>query len=328
MFKGLLVDKVNEQYSVKVAELDDNHLPEGDVTVRIFYSTINYKDALAITGKGPIVRSFPMTPGIDFSGVVEDSNHPEFKAGDKVILNGWGVGESHSGGLAQKARVNGDWLIPLPDNLTLKDAMALGTAGYTAMLCVLALLRHGLKPSDGEIAVTGATGGVGSVAILILKELGYKAVAITGKLSETDYLLDLGAHEVIDRALYASPAKPLLKERWAGVIDVLGGNTLASLCASTKYHGVVTACGLAESMDLPASVAPFILRGVTLVGVDSVKCPKETRLEAWAMLSEKINLSKLNTVISEIKLEDAINYSKLLLSGTFKGRIIVDLSSN
>jgi len=324
MFKSLLIEKIDEEYSVRVTELADDQLPEGDVTVRISHSTLNYKDALAITGIGPVVRNFPMVPGIDFAGVVEHSSHPEFKAGDNVILNGWGVGESHWGGLAQKARVKGDWLIKLPDNLSPRDAMAIGTAGYTAMLCVLALLRHGLKPSDGEIAVTGATGGVGSVAILLLKHLGYSVTAITGKLSESNYLLNLGAHEVLDRAIYASPTKPLLKERWAGVIDVLGGNTLASLCASTKYGGIVTACGLAESIELPSSVAPFILRGITLVGIDSVHCPKATRLAAWSRLSEQVNLDKLRSMVSEITLEEVPHFSKLILSGDLKGRIIVD----
>jgi acrylyl-CoA reductase (NADPH) len=324
MFKSLLIEKIDEEYSVRVTELADDQLPEGDVTVRISHSTLNYKDALAITGIGPVVRNFPMVPGIDFAGVVEHSSHPEFKAGDNVILNGWGVGESHWGGLAQKARVKGDWLIKLPDNLSPRDAMAIGTAGYTAMLCVLALLRHGLKSSDGEIAVTGATGGVGSVAILLLKHLGYSVTAITGKLSESNYLLNLGAHEVLDRAIYASPTKPLLKERWAGVIDVLGGNTLASLCASTKYGGIVTACGLAESIELPSSVAPFILRGITLVGIDSVHCPKATRLAAWSRLSEQVNLDKLRSMVSEITLEEVPHFSKLILSGDLKGRIIVD----
>lgn len=324
MFKSLLIEKIDEEYSVRVTELADDQLPEGDVTVRISHSTLNYKDALAITGIGPVVRNFPMVPGIDFAGVVEHSSHPEFKAGDNVILNGWGVGESHWGGLAQKARVKGDWLIKLPNNLSPRDAMAIGTAGYTAMLCVLALLRHGLKPSDGEIAVTGATGGVGSVAILLLKHLGYSVTAITGKLSESNYLLNLGAHEVLDRAIYASPTKPLLKERWAGVIDVLGGNTLASLCASTKYGGIVTACGLAESIELPSSVAPFILRGITLVGIDSVHCPKATRLAAWSRLSEQVNLDKLRSMVSEITLEEVPHFSKLILSGDLKGRIIVD----
>ncbi|MDR5172850.1 oxidoreductase [Methylobacillus flagellatus] len=326
MFKGLLIEKINEEYSVRLTELDDAQLLNGDVTVRVSHSTINYKDALAITGKGSIVRSFPMVPGIDFAGVVEQSNHPDFVPGDNVILNGWGVGESHWGGLAQKARVKGDWLIPLPANISSRDAMALGTAGYTAMLCILAILRHGVRPEDGEIAVTGATGGVGSVAISALSQLGYKVAAITGKSTGTDYLLNLGANEVLDRSSLG-PNKPLLKERWVGVIDVLGGNTLANLCASTKYQGIVTACGLAESMELPATVAPFILRGITLVGIDSVRCPKEHRLEAWAKLSEYIDSSKLQAIITEIKVEDAPHYSKLLMDGVFKGRIVVNMDA-
>ncbi len=324
MFKGLLIEKDNEDYSVRLTELADEQLPEGDVTVRISHSTINYKDALAITGKGPIVRCFPMVPGIDFVGVVEQSNHRDFVPGDSVILNGWGAGESHWGGLAQKARVHGDWLIPLPANISPRNAMALGTAGFTAMLCILAILRHGLKPEDGAIAVTGATGGVGSVAILVLSKLGYKVTALTGKLTETDYLLNLGATEIIDRSTLG-PNKPLLKERWAGVIDVLGGNTLANLCASTKYRGIVTACGLAESMELPATVAPFIFRGITLVGIDSVRCSKAHRLEAWARLSESIDMHKLKDLITEIKPEDAPHYCKLLIDGVFKGRIVVNM---
>jgi acrylyl-CoA reductase (NADPH) len=273
MFKGILIEKDEAGYRAALTDLEEAQLPEGDVTVQVSHSTLNYKDALAITGKGPVVRTFPMVPGIDLAGTVAHSTHPDYAAGDAVILNGWGVGETHWGGLAQKARVNGNWLVPLPAPFTPQQAMAIGTAGYTAMLCVLALERNGVTPAHGEILVTGAAGGVGSVATAVLTRLGYRVVAVSGRPAETGYLKQLGAVEVLDRATFATPGKPLGKERWAGAVDVVGSHTLANVCATTKYRGVVTACGLAGGMDFPATVAPFILRGVTLVGIDSVMCP-------------------------------------------------------
>ncbi|WP_245835126.1 MDR family oxidoreductase [Methylobacillus rhizosphaerae] len=319
-----MIEKSDTKYSTTLKELDEAQLPEGDVTVKVSYSTINYKDALAITGKGPIVRNFPMIPGIDFVGVVEQSSHPDFKVGDNVILNGWGVGETHWGGLAQLARVNGDWLIPLPPTLSPKHAMTLGTAGYTAMLCIQALLQHGLKPEDGEIAVTGATGGVGSVATLILSQLGFQVVAITSSLVESDYLKSLGATEVMDKALLPPPSKPLLKERWAAAIDVLGGKTLSSLCSSTRYQGIVAACGLAESIDLPITVAPFILRGVTLAGIDSVRRSKADRIIAWERLAKLADSARLEALTTEISLEDVPRYCDQLLNNQFRGRFVVN----
>jgi len=268
MFKGILIEKDDAGYRAAVKEIDDSQLPEGDVTVRVDYSSLNYKDGLAITGKGPVVRKFPMVPGIDIAGTVEASDNAEYKVGDRVVLNGWGVGETHWGGLAQKARLKGDWLVPLPAAFSARQAVSIGTAGYTAMLCVLALEKQGVKPGDGEIVVTGAAGGVGSVAIAVLNRLGYTVVAVSGRPEETDYLKQLGAAEVLERSLFSAPGKPLGKERWAGAVDVVGSHTLANICATTRYRGVVTACGLAGGMDLPASVAPFILRGVTLVGID------------------------------------------------------------
>ncbi|HYP70576.1 MAG TPA: MDR family oxidoreductase, partial [Variovorax sp.] len=269
-FQAIVIDKdENGRYRAEQRPLPDTALPDGDVTVGVQYSTINYKDGLAITGKAPVVRKFPLVAGIDFSGVVEQSTHPEWKPGDRVVLNGWGVGESHSGGLGQLARVKGDWLVPLPDGLSARQAMAIGTAGYTAMLCVMALEKHGIQPADGDILVTGANGGVGTVAISLLSKLGYRVVASTGRLGEVDFLKQLGAAEVIDRAELSSPGKPLGKERWAGVVDAVGSHTLANACATTRYRGAVAACGLAQGMDFPASVAPFILRGITLFGIDS-----------------------------------------------------------
>ena len=281
MFRGILIEKDESGYRATVKDMDEAGLPDGNVTVRVSHSTLNYKDGLAITGKGPVVRKFPMIPGIDLVGVVEESTHPEHKVGDSVLLNGWGVGEGHWGGLAQKARLNGDWLIPLPASFSPAQAMAIGTAGYTAMLCVLALEKHGVKPTDGEILVTGAAGGVGSVATAVLAKLGYAVVAATGRTQDEEYLKSLGATEVLDRALFSAPGKPFGKERWAGAVDVVGSHVLANVCATTKYRGVVAACGLAAGMDFPATVAPFILRGVTLAGIDSVMCPRADRLLAW-----------------------------------------------
>ncbi|MDS4073876.1 MAG: MDR family oxidoreductase, partial [Defluviicoccus sp.] len=284
MFKGILINKDEAGYRAALHDIDEAQLPEGDVTVRISWSTLNYKDGLAITGKSPVVRKFPMVPGIDFAGTVVASSHPDWKPDDAVILNGWGVGETHWGGLAQMARVKGDWLVPLPAAFSPRQAMAIGTAGYTAMLCVLALEKHGITPSDGEILVTGANGGVGSVAVAILARLGYRVIASTGRPAEADHLKRLGAAEVIDRAELATPGKPLGKERWAGVVDAVGSHTLANACATTRYRGAVAACGLAQGMDFPSSVAPFILRGVTLYGIDSVMAPQALRREAWSRL--------------------------------------------
>ncbi len=326
MFKGILIKKDESGYRAALTDLDEGRLPEGDVTVRVSHSTLNYKDALAITGKGPVVRTFPMVPGIDLAGTVEHSTHPDYKAGDVVILNGWGVGETHWGGLAQKARLNGHWLVPLPAQFTPQQAMAIGTAGYTAMLCVLALERHGVTPSHGEILVTGAAGGVGSVATAVLTRLGYRVVAVSGRPAETDYLKHLGAVEVLDRATFATPGKPLGRERWAGAVDVVGSHTLANVCATTKYRGVVTACGLAGGMDFPATVAPFILRGVTLVGIDSVMCPRPERLEAWRRLGSDLDVSKLAAISQEVGLADVLPLASKLLNGEVRGRVVVDVN--
>ncbi len=325
MFKGILIEKDDAGYRAAVRDIDDAQLPTGDVTVRVSHSTLNYKDALAITGKGPVVRKFPMVPGIDLVGTVESSTHPDHRPGDAVLLNGWGVGEVHWGGLAQKARLNGDWLIPLPSAIAPRQATAIGTAGYTAMLCVLALEKHGVKPADGEILVTGAAGGVGSVAIAILAKLGYTVVAATGRPQDADYLRQLGAAEVLDRSQFTSPGKPLGKERWAGAVDVVGSHVLANVCATTKYRGVVTACGLAGGMDLPATVAPFILRGVTLAGIDSVMCPRIERLQAWQRLGTDLDMDKLGAISHEVGLAEAIPLASRLLNGEVRGRIVVDV---
>ena len=326
MFKGILIEKDESGYRANVKDIDDAQLPDGNVTVRVGFSTLNYKDGLAITGKGPVVRKFPMVPGIDLAGVVEESAHPDYKAGDAVVLNGWGVGEGHWGGLAQKARLNGDWLVPLPARFTPQQAMSIGTAGYTAMLCVLALERHGVKPGDGEIVVTGAAGGVGSVAIAVLSKLGYSVVAVTGRSDDADYLKQLGAVEILDRSQFSAPGKPLSKERWAGAVDVVGSHTLANICASTRYRGVVTACGLAGGMDFPSTVAPFILRGVTLAGVDSVMAPRAERLEAWRRLAQDLDVARLELMTHEIGLGGAVATAAALLEGKVRGRVVVDVN--
>jgi acrylyl-CoA reductase (NADPH) len=326
MFKGILIEKDEAGYRAALTDLDEAGLPEGDVTVRVSHSTLNYKDALAITGKGPVVRKFPMVPGIDLAGTVEHSTHPDYETGEAVILNGWGVGETHWGGLAQKARMNGNWLVPLPGQFTPQQAMAIGTAGYTAMLCVLTLERHGVTPAHGEILVTGAAGGVGSVATAVLTRLGFNVVAVSGRPSEADYLKSLGAVEVLDRAMFATPGKPLGKERWAGAVDVVGSHTLANVCATTKYRGVVTACGLAGGMDFPATVAPFILRGVTLAGIDSVMCPRRERLEAWRRLGSDLDISKLAAISNEVGLSEVIPLAAQLLNGEVRGRVVVDVN--
>nr|WP_254218377.1 MDR family oxidoreductase [Burkholderia multivorans] len=322
-----MIDKDETGQRTRVQTLDDAQLPDGNVTVRVAYSTLNYKDALAITGKSPVVRRFPMVPGIDVVGEVEDSAHPDYRRGDRVVLNGWGVGETHWGGLAQKARVDGDWLVPLPDAFSPQQAMAIGTAGYTAMLCVMALERHGVRAGDGEIVVTGAAGGVGSVATAILARLGYRVVAVTGRPEDGDYLRALGAAEILDRAQFSAPGKPLGKERWAGAVDVAGSHVLANVCATTRYRGVVTACGLAAGMDFPATVAPFILRGVTLVGIDSVMCPRDERLTAWRRLATDLDVAKLGDIGREVGLADAIPLADELIRGKVRGRIVVDVNA-
>ncbi|AOF86001.1 quinone oxidoreductase, YhdH/YhfP family protein [Hydrogenophaga sp. RAC07] len=331
MFNALVITKPESGYRCDLTELDEAQLPTtGDVTVRVDYSTLNYKDGLAITGKSPVVRSFPMVPGIDFAGSVTQSDHPKWKAGDRVLLNGFGVGETHWGGLAQMARVKGDWLVALPDNLSERDAMALGTAGYTAMLCVMALQRHwadaGVAPGSGEVLVTGANGGVGSVAISLLTGLGHTVVASTGRPQEADYLKSLGAAAVIDRNELGAPGKPLQKERWIGVVDSVGSHTLANACASTRYGGAVAACGLAQGMDLPASVAPFILRGVTLYGIDSVMAPMARREAAWKALANTINREQLAAITNEIGLAGAIAAGSEILAGRVRGRLVVDVN--
>jgi acrylyl-CoA reductase (NADPH) len=325
MFRAILINKDDQGYRAEVSQVDEANLPEGDVKVRVHYSTLNYKDGLAITGKGPVVRSFPMVPGIDFAGEVLESSGAEFKAGDMVLLNGWGVGEGHWGGLAQQARVKSEWLIPLPKGFTAKQALAIGTAGYTAMLCVMALQKHGLKPSDGEVLVTGAAGGVGSFAITLLSKLGFKVVASTGRMAEADYLNKLGATEVIDRTTLSAPGKPLAKERWAAVVDSVGSHTLANACAQTKSDGAVAACGLAQGMDFPSSVAPFILRGVTLYGINSVTVPKAKRIAAYEQLSKLVDLKTLEEISHEISLQESIKYAAELMAGNVRGRLIVDV---
>ncbi len=326
MFKAVLVNKDDRGYRAELAQVDGASLPEGNVKVKVLYSTLNYKDGLAITGKGPVVRSFPMVPGIDFAGEVLESSSSDFKVGDRVLLNGWGVGEGHWGGLAQIARVNADWLIPLPKGFSAKQALAIGTAGYTAMLCVMALQKHGLKPADGEILVTGAAGGVGSFAVALLSKLGFKVVASTGRLAEADYLKQLGATEVIDRSALSAPGKPLAKERWAGVVDSVGSYTLANACAQTKSDGAVAACGLAQGMDFPSTVAPFILRGITLYGINSVTVPRAKRIAAYEQLSQLVDLKTLDEISQEISLEESISYAAELMAGNVRGRLIVDVN--
>jgi acrylyl-CoA reductase (NADPH) len=322
----ILVERDAQPYRASVKKIDESQLPAGDVTVRVDYSTLNYKDALAITGKAPVVRQFPMVPGIDFAGVVEHSTNSAYQRGDKVVLNGWGVGESHWGGLAQVARVKGEWLVPLPAALSTRQAMAIGTAGYTAMLCVMALERHGLTPHSGEILVTGAAGGVGSIAVALLSKLGFQVAAMTGRPAEAEFLKQLGASEIIDRATFAAPGKPLAKERWAGAIDAVGSHTLVNICASLRYGGVVAACGLAGGMDFPATVAPFILRGVVLMGIDSVMRPRADRVEAWRRLARDLESKPLELLTEEISLAQTIDRASLLLEGRVRGRTVVDVN--
>lgn len=327
MFSAIVIDKTDEGQTVTLQQLDESALPEGDVTIDVAYSTLNFKDGLAITGSSPVVRKFPMVPGIDLVGTVATSSHADWKAGDTVVLNGWGVGEGHWGGLAQKARLKGDWLVPLPGAFTPAQAMAIGTAGYTAALCVDALVDWGVKPEQGEILVTGATGGVGSVAIALLKKLGFSVAALTGKPGEADYLKALGAETIIDRAEMAEKGRPLQKERWAGVVDTAGSYTLANACAQTRYGGAVAACGLAQGADFPATVMPFILRGVSLLGIDSVMAPKAKRLKAWDRLARDLDPAALETIGHTIGLREAIEAAGKFMSGEVKGRYIVDVNA-
>lgn len=326
MFDAIVIEKADETQTVAYKQVSTDQLPDGDVRVEVAYSTLNYKDALAITGRAPVVRVFPMVPGIDFSGVVRQSAHPDYKPGDRVVLNGWGVGETHWGGLAKEARVKGDWLVPLPAGISLRRAMAIGTAGYTAMLCVMALARNGVTPERGEIAVTGAAGGVGSVAIALLASRGYQVAAVTGRAEEADYLKDLGATSIVDRAELAGKPRALNKERWAGAIDVAGSTPLANLLSMIRYGGTVAACGLAAGMDLPASVAPFILRGVTLAGVDSVMCPAKTRREAWHLLANELDLDKLDALSVELPFDKVIETAPKFLDGQIRGRVVVPIA--
>jgi acrylyl-CoA reductase (NADPH) len=326
MFNCLLVTKDDQGYKTSFTQLSDDNLLQGNVLVKVLYSTLNYKDALAITGKAPVIRSFPMIPGIDFVGTVQESESNVFQVGEHVLLNGFGVGEKHMGGLSQKAKVSSDWLIPLPKNISSLQAMSIGTAGYTAMLCILALEKSGLTPDKGKVLVTGATGGVGSFSVKLLSLMGYTVVASTGSTEQYDYLYDLGASEIIDRTSLSAPDKPLLKEQWAGAIDSIGSHTLANVCASIQYGGSVAACGLAQGMDLPASVAPFILRGVSLLGVDSVMRPKKDRVEAWQKLSELLPENEMQSIAQVIGLEASIDVADKLLKGDVTGRVVVDVN--
>lgn len=323
MFRAILVNRDDQGYHAEVTMLDEAQLPAGDVLISVLYSSLNYKDALAITGRGPVIRQFPIVPGIDLVGIVEHSDHPDFRRGDQVLLNGCGVGEVHWGGLAEKARLSGDCLIPLPSRLTPRQVMIVGTAGYTAMLCVMALQRQGLAPDAGEVLVTGANGGVGSFAVALLARLGYRVVAVTGRTEETDYLHSLGAAVILPRSDFNEPGKPFQKERWAGAIDCVGSHTLANVLAGIRYGGVVAACGLAQGAELPTSVLPFILRGVTLVGVDSVMAPRALRLDAWEQLSCLVDDDLLADIGMDIDLEQAIDAAGELLDGRIRGRLVV-----
>ncbi|HEY1928705.1 MAG TPA: MDR family oxidoreductase [Caulobacteraceae bacterium] len=327
-FRAIRLNKTDAGQEARFVDLTDADLMAGDVDVRVDYSTVNYKDGLAMTGRAPVVRVWPLTPGIDFAGVVERSDHAGFAPGDKVVLNGWGVGETHHGGFAQKARVKGDWLVKLPAGLSAAQAMAIGTAGYTAMLCVMALERQGVTPDKGEVLVTGAAGGVGSVAVTLFSKLGYRVIASTGrKAAEGDYLTGLGAGEIIDRAELSGPGRPLGRERWAGAVDSVGSHTLANVLAQTRYGGAVAACGLAQGMDLPGSVAPFILRGVALAGVDSVMCPTPRRTEAWTRLARDLDLGRLETITQRATLGDVPRLAEEILAGQVRGRVVVDVNA-
>lgn len=328
-FKAIICNKTDSAYTATIETVGEDALMstgERDVLVKVDYSTINFKDGLAITGRSPILRKFPMSPGIDFCGRVEQSSDPLFKSGDAVVLTGWGVGETHPGGLAQYAKVKGDWLVAKPDGMTLKQTMAIGTAGYTAMLCVLAIEKHGVKPGDGEVLVTGAAGGVGSIAVAVLARRGYRVIASTGRVSESDYLRSLGAAEIMDRKELASPGKPLGKERWAAVIDTVGSHTLANACATTRWDGAVAACGLAQGMDFPSTVAPFILRGVTLYGINSVTTPRPKREMVWQRLAQDLPLDKLDAMTQEISLSRALTIAPEILAGQVRGRLVVNVN--
>ena len=325
--RGVLVTKNDKDISATLQDIDEQQLPEGNVTVRVHWSSFNYKDVLAITGKMPVIRSYPMVPGIDLAGIVESSDDDRYRVGQEVLVTGYGIGEAHWGGYAELARVPGDWLVPLPEGLTMRQSMAIGTAGFTAMLCVMALERGGVTPDQGPILVTGAGGGVGSVAIGLLSKLGYEVAAVSGRPEAADYLKELGASEVLSRSEFSQPGKPLGKERWAGAVDVVGSHTLANICASTKYDGIVMACGLAGGMEFPATVAPFILRGVTLVGIDSVQCKQPRRSEAWQRLVEDLDLAKLETMTNEIQLDDVIETAKNWGQSDHRGRVVVAVQS-
>ncbi|MGA7329049.1 MAG: MDR family oxidoreductase [Rhodomicrobium sp.] len=324
-FEALLLTKSESGQNAAWTKLNEADLMEGDVTVRVTHSTVNYKDGLAITGKGPVVRRWPMIPGIDFAGIVEASSHPEFKAGDEVLLNGWGLGETHLGGYSQLARVKGDWLVNVPPGISRAQSMAIGTAGYTAMLCVLALEAHGVVPINGPVLVTGAAGGVGSVAIAVLSKLGYTVIASTGRPEEEAYLRSLGASEIIKREELSAPGKALGRERWAGAIDSAGSHTLANALAQTKYGGAVAACGLAQGMDLPASVAPFILRAITLAGIDSVMAPKAKRIQAWDRLARDLDRQKLSAITQTHSWKDVLELAPQILAGKVRGRIVLEV---
>ena len=324
-FKAIRIDKADKGTTAALTQFDEAELMDGDVTVRVEWSALNYKDGLAVTGKAPVVRRFPMIAGIDLAGTVEQSSHPQWKAGDKVICTGWGMGEIHLGGYAEKARVKGDWLVRLPEGMSTREAMAIGTAGFTAMLSVLALEKHGLTPNHGPVVVTGAAGGVGSVATAVLSKLGFHVIASTGRLSEADYLKGLGAAEVIDRRELSGPTKPLAKERWAGGVDSVGSTTLANVLSMTRYGGAVAACGLAGGMDLPSSVAPFILRGVSLLGIESVMCPLPLRQEAWRRLEADLDRAKIAAMLNEIGLDEVIAAGRRIVEGKVRGRIVVKI---
>lgn len=326
MFNAILLNQHDRHTTAEYVHLDPSQLPEGDIDVRVEYSTLNYKDALAITGRGAIAKSWPMVPGIDLAGVIEESRHPDWQAGQAVVVTGWGLGETRWGGLAQKARLKSEWLLQLPVAYTTRQAMAIGTAGFTAALCVMALQRHGLLQGDGEVLVTGAAGGVGSIAVALLAGLGYEVVASTGRSHEAEYLFHLGAARIVDRAELSVPGKPLQSERWAGVVDTVGSHTLANACAATRWNGAVAACGLAQGADFPATVMPFILRGVTLYGINSVFNDNATRRQAWELLARHVDTAKLKPMTTEIGLSEAIAYAPRITDGQVRGRTVVDVA--
>ncbi len=324
-FRAIQISKTEQGQKADFVTLEESYLTEGDVLVAVSHSSVNYKDGLAVTGKGPIIRKFPLIPGIDFAGTVRESSHPKWKAGDQVVLNGWGVGEQYNGGFAELARVSGDWLVPVPKGWTPADCMAVGVAGYTAMLCVMALEEQGVKPADGEVLVTGAAGGVGTTAIVILAHLGYKVIASTGRVSEEPFLKSLGAAGVVDRNEFNTPVKPLAKSRWAACIDSVGSVTLANVISQMNPEGTVAACGLAQGMDLPTTVAPFILRGVKLIGVNSVSTPIPRRMEAWSRIARDLDLAKLKELTTHVKLDDVPRVAADIVAGQVRGRVVVDI---